>query len=493
MIKNSTLLLFLSVCWSWTFGQTQTGIIKNPEYTVMAGYDSKYGSSVVLPDNSMAMIVSVPKADFAIVNLDSKLTQKWLSPLTGFPLAVGKFKNNILIVAATDRSWFKSFSGSYKAILLDETSGKMLSEKIIYEGSQTFLEDPDFYFAKDGSYFKMTARLTGMKRKTNFFGVNRSDKDYRATQDFNIIEFDDNLSQRNKISPNMPPGESWNVSCSADGSFLITTMDKAAGKINVATYISSSADPIKTVSIPVTMRKSSDISGIYSTASTQPFISYAAFTYLNTDKEISLFVARIDFKNSTYKVTNEVFDNRHVKDLRNTFTPVNKKYDNLEFSQIDFLGVKHIAEYGDKLLVSVAPAFIQTSGRGSVAFEGSVLMNVYDQDLKQAFHQFIPRVYMSLSGEGSKIAYSLKNNIFRLIANVKAGSLSSTSSLYAEMDFTNGKMLKMNKVPDDDIGSGHYVNPESVSWLDGSCIVPYLDRQRVLSTKLHTQIQLLSY
>ena len=80
-----------------------------------------------------------------------------------------------------------------------------------------------------------------------------------------------------------------------------------------------------------------------------------------------------------------------------------------------------------------------------------------------------------------------------MIANVKAGSLSSTSSLYAEMDFTNGKMLKMNKVPDDDIGSGHYVNPESVSWLDGSCIVPYLDRQRVLSTKLHTQIQLLSY
>lgn len=490
--KTTLFVLFLFLFYSKVSGQTQTGLIKDPAYTVLAAYDSKYGSSVNLPDNSTAMIVSMSKVDFAILSLDAGLTEKWTTPLNGFPLAIGKFKNHILVVSATDRTWMKSFNSSYKAYLLDEKTGKVVSEKIIYEGNQAFLEDPDFYFAKDGSYFKMTARLTGQKRKAGLLGVNRSDKDYRTTQSFTIIEFDGNLNQRDKINPHMPEGESWNASCGADGSFLVTAIDKAKAKLNIATYVSSSAEPLKTVSIPINIRKSSDVNGIYSAAGSQPLINYAAFTYLTPDKEVALFVARVDFKTGTFKSTVEVFDGKHVKELRKSFNPVNKKFDDLDFSKLDFLDVRHLAEYDGKLLVSLSPRYTVT-GKYHATFEHSVLLNVYNEQLKQVYHQFIPRVYMSVDGEGSQVAYSLKNNILRFIANVKPGTLTGTYSLYAEMNFNTGQMLKMTRIPDQDISAGHYVNPESVSWLDQSCIVPYLDRQRILSTKLHMQIQLLKY
>jgi len=492
MTKIFTLLSLLFLCYFKSSAQTQAAVIK-PPYSVLAAYDSKYGTTVNLPDNSMAMIVSMPNVDFAIVSLDSKLTQKWISPLAGFPLAVGKFKNNILVVAASERSWFKSFSGSYTAYLLDENTGKNVAEKVIYQGHPGFLEDPDFYFAKDGSYFKMTTRLTGMKRKTSLSGIDKTDKDYRLTQNFSIIEFDDMLNQRNKIEPKMPAGDTWNASCSAEGNFLISSMDRAAGKLNVATYISSSADPLKTISIPVAIRKSSEISSIQSTASTQPFVNYLAFTYLNPDKETTVFVARVDFKTGTFKVSNEVFDSKHTKELKKSFQPVNKKFDEPEFNKTDFLSVKHIAEYGGKLVVGVAPSYVQLSSYGSLIFDESLLLTVFDQELREVFHQFMPRAYMSVNGEGSKISYSLKGNLFRMIANHKSSSLGNTSSLYAELDFNTGQMLKLSKIPSEDISRGNYVNSESVSWLDNSFIIPYLERQRVLSTKLNMQIQLLNY
>ncbi|WP_316818071.1 hypothetical protein [Pedobacter nyackensis] len=487
-------LLLLALCvYTTSFGQNQIGIIKDPQWNLLASYDSRFGNTLSLSNNSMAMIIGAPKIDFAIVNLNDKLTQNWLTSLTGYPLTIGKFKNDILVIAASDRTFFKSFSGAYKAYLLEEKTGKLLSEKIIYEGNKDFIEEPDFFFAKDGSYFRMSVRLTSMKRKTTIFAVSKSDKLYRSTQNFSIINYDANLNQREIINPRMPEGEHWTSSNGADGSLFIATVDNKAGKVSAATYIPSSADPLKIVTIPLDIRKGRGISSILSTSGAKPFINYLAVVYANTDKDVTLLTSKIDFKDGTSKVTKEIFDNKHIKSLQKSFIPVNKKFDDLQFTKIDFLAVKHIDEYADKLLVGVAPSFIQSSKYGTVTFDGSLLMKIYDQDLNGLYHQFIPRTYMSLGGEGSKIAYSLKDNTLRMVANVRAGGMSSVSSLYGEMDFTTGKMLKTTKIPDKDIKGGFYVNTESVTWLDNSFILPYFDKQRIFRTTLDVQMQQLSY
>jgi hypothetical protein len=493
MTTKIMLLLTALFTYTVTMGQTQVGIIKDPQWNLIASYDNKFGNTLNLSDNSMAMIVGVPKIDFAVVNIDHNLSQKWLTPLTGYPLTIGKFKNNILVIAASDRAFFKSFSGAYKAYLLEEKTGKLLSDKIIYEGNKDFIEEPDFFFANDGSYFRMSVRLTSMKRKVTVFAVSKSDKSYRSTQEFSIINYDGNLNQREVIVPRMPEGEHWTLSNGTDGSLFIATVDNKAGKVSAATYISSSADPLKVVTISLDLRKGKEISSIMSSSGGKPFINYLAVVYENTNKDVTLLTSKIDFKDGTSKETKEVFDNKHIKELEKSFIPVNKKFDDLQFSKIDFLGVKHIKEYGDKLLIGVAPSFIQSSKYGTVTFDGSLLMNIYDQDLKKQYHQFIPRTYISLGGEGSKIAYSLKDNTLRMIANMRSGSLSSVSSLYGEMDFTTGKMLKTTKVPDKDIKGGFYVNTESVTWLDNSFILPYFDKQRVFRTTLDVQMQLLNY
>lgn len=438
------------------------------------------------------MIVHVPNADFAVLSINDKLIEQWTSPLMGYPLAIGKYKENILIIAASEKTFFKTFSGSYKAYLLDKITGKILMEKVIYDSNKDFVEKPEFFFASDGSYFRMSVRLTTVKRRSSLWALYASD-DYRETQGYSIINFDDQFNQRQTITPAFPDGEVWTSSSSLDGDVFIAAVSRSSGVINAATYTSTSAQPLKSISIPLDLRKGSKVKSILSVAGAKPFINYLAVIYTDQDKEIALLTVKINFASGTFESTKEVFDGEHVKMLKKSFQAVNKKFDDLQFSMIDYLGIKHMEEFGERLMVTVSPAYILPSKAGSGTMEGSLLINVYDPHLKQIYHQFIPRTYLSYLGEGGAVAYSLSSNILRIIANMKAGSFTSVSSLYAEMDFNTGQMLKMSEIPGDDIKKGLYVNTESVSWLDGLCILPYIDKQRVLRITRDAQIQVLSY
>lgn len=493
MTHKALLVLFFSFLTIQLFSQTQQAIMKDPAWTVLAGYDSKYGTSLSLPGNNTAMVVNIPNADFAVLNINDKLIEQWVSPLKGYPLAIGKYKEDILVIAASDKSFFKTFGGSYKAYLLDKITGKILMEKVIYEGNNDFIEQPDFFFGSDGSYFRMSVRLTAMKRKVYIFGVSTSDKAYRETQGLKIINFDKQFNQIQKITPVFPDGEAWTSSNGLDGGVFIAAVSRSSGVINAATYTSSDAQPLKTISIPLDLKKGSTVQSISSTAGAKPFINYLAVIYTDQNKETALLTIKINFASGTFESAKEAFDSQHVKMLNKSFQAVNNKFDNLQFSKIEFLAIKHIEEFGEHLLVSVSPVFTAGGYASSGRFDGSVLMNVYDPHLKQIYHQFIPRTYMSFIGEGSNMAYSLSSNTLRIIANMKTGPLSSVSSLYAEMDFNTGQMLKMSEIPGNDIKSGFYVNTESVSWLSGSYILPYFDKQRVLRTTKDVQLQVLSY
>jgi hypothetical protein len=484
-------LLTLGLLYTFTaFTQSQVGILKDPKWKAMSAYDSKYGTIAQLSNKTNAIIADVPDQDFAIVNLDADLNEKWLSPLKGFPLAIGEFRGQVMVIAASDRSFSKSFVGPYIAYLLEMETGKAIVEKVIYEDSKAYLEDPEFFFAKDGSYFRMSTRLTGMKRKYKYAGVNKSDKEYGATQNFSVINFDDHLNEKERINPVMPDGDTWTVSNSDASSFLITVFDKNAKKLHVATYVSSIAEPLKTVSIPVDLHNSSEIRGIRTAVGKDPFVNYVSFVYANAQKEMTLFACKVDFKDGTFKVEHEVFNDKYLKELRKTFVPFNKDYDDLEFYKTGFLSVKHIAEYEGKLLISLSSSYILI-GKGSAAFDTSVLLNVYDQDLKKLYHQFIPRRYMSQEGEGNEIAFSLKNNTMRMIANNKSGMFANWTYLYIEMDFSTGQILKINKIPAGDIKKGAHIDTPSVLWYDDYFMLPYFGFRTILSSKITVQLQLL--
>jgi hypothetical protein len=494
-IKQTFAILLSLSCFS-ALAQTQLKVFKKPEWNIISSNDSRYGSTLQLGNNSVAMIVNASKVDFAIVTIDGNLNQKWLTALEGFPMAIGKFKDKILVVAATDRTYFKSFTNTFVGYLLDELTGNLIAKKIIYDGSSEFMEEPRFYFAEDGSYFNMSVRLTAMKKKVRIglpiiaaYTALKVEKDYATTVDFNFIEFDNQLNASQKTRPIMPEGQTWNSMCGDDGSFIIITKDRQLGKINVATYISGKIEPLKSVSIPVDFYKNTDGEEIKFASSKSPFVNYISLMYKNVEKDICLLVAKIDFKTETFLSHKEVMNKKHLNDLQKSFIPVSKKFNDLEFKNVNFLGVKSIKEYNNQLLVSIAPSTQYTqNGAPIFALEESIMLNMYDLQLKQQYHQFLPRVYKSRSGEGSEIAFNANNEVLRMVVNQ-----TGIDVIYAEMDMKTGKMLRLSEIPKQGIKGNYYANTETLWWQDLSFTIPFTEKRGVFSDKIDIQFLQLSY
>lgn len=495
------LILIFFLCSATSFGQSQTNIIKKTDWNGMVSFVSKYGvvfhnqfgKTLELSDNSTAMIIGAPKVDFAIVNIDGKLIQKWITPLKGYPLGMGKFHGAILVIAAEDKAFANNWTPTYKAYVMEEQTGKVISEKTIYEGNKDYLEDHNLFFAKDGSYFMMSVRHTEKKRQFGIFNIPKAESDFNSTTSFTLINFDRQLNQREKTNPVIPKGESWMVSDYQTGSFLISAIDKAAGKLNVATYISSSPDPLITVSIPIDLHKSGDIYSAKTISAPDSLINYIAVMYLNQDKEVALSIAKINFSTQTHSVVKEVFDRKYMKDLKDSFVPLDKKNDDLPLNSPNFLGIRHLALYGNKVMVALSSRYSTSFNKNMITTESSMLLNIYDQNLKKQYHQFLPREFFNLTNQGFDVAFNLKGNTLKMLYNKKSNVNSDVIPTYSEMDITNGKILKMSKIIGGETENDYFMNTSSICWTDQSCVIPYLDRQRAFSIKLGMQMQLVNH
>ncbi len=499
-MKSKLVLSFLLlVAFLNSNAQTELRYEKNPQWNVLKTYDSRYGSTLQLNDDKVAMIVTASKADFAVVTIGDQLDQKWITEFSGFPMAIGKFKGNILVVTATDRSYFKSFTNTFEGYLLDEKTGKVIARKQLYSGSKDFIEEPQFLFSKDGSYFKMSVRSTAARKGFNSaFAATENifksivEKNFSKTTAYQIIDFDNQLVPALVTHPIMPAGQTWEATCAEDGSIIIMTKDSYAGKCNFATYISGKREPLKTISVPIDIFNGSIDGSMVAASSKTPFVNYFAMMYKNIEKEQCLIVIKVDFAKGTYLFKKEIFDKAHIKELQKSFIPANKKFDNLDFRNPRMMDVRSIAEYDNQLLVSVSPHYVVSSSNVYYHMEESVLLNGYDNQIKSIYHQFIPRSYISLQGEGSDLAFNKKENILRIVANQKDGGR-DVATVYAEMDLKTGQMLKITELPKDHIKDSYYANTSALWWQNTSFTIPFFQKPALLVKKQDVQLQQLSY
>lgn len=485
--KFALILLFITFQLA-AIAQNQIGIIKKPEWNSSSSPYTKQGSAVALSNNSSAMLVDMPKSDFAVVNFDDRLNQKWITPLKGYALAIGEFKGNIIAVAATEGSLLKSFNSIFKAYILEAATGKILKEKIIYQGTDEYFEDPDFFFAEDGSYFKMASRITGLKRKSLFTGFINTDKKYLSTLQFNIMSFDAELNISDRISPIMPDGESWQSQCNKDGSFIITAIDEKSSKINVGTYLFSQREPLKVISIPMDFGKDFEYSPIKIASSKSPLQNYISSVYRNSKKEYVLLIAKLDFKDGSLQKKVEILDNNYFKSRAKSYVVVNKEVGKVSFGDEEFSRVNSIEEFDNKILVSLSQRILQAP---YFTADYSVLLNVYDTQLQAKYQQIFPRFYRSAFGAGSDVAYAVNGKNLRILAN--AGSGNSVDVHYGEMSLEDGHLTKLNLITKEGIKSDYYANTKSIAWNKKSFMIPYFDQIGMLKFKVNIQLQLLTY
>ena len=454
-------------------------------------------TSFIFNDHVNIMQVNKDNESFEMIAINDQMQVLWKTELKGYAITGAKFKNKILAVASTDYSGVKSNNNTFKGYLLDPSTGKVLVEKVLFEGPVGYMTDP-YVFTGDGAFFKLGIRQNGMERRLHvttpilFMISNSYAKQLNETKSLDVIDFNDQLEVINKYKPEIDKGDFINWRCNNLGDMFIGWLNETS--LDFVKYSAGKNIPSNKVSSDGAFKKENkDVPpGVYiaiAPSKKNGNVLYYSLMYKNlTNKEMELGVGKLDFSNGKKQFVNEVFTKDHVKSLEKAFVPVNKKMDKPDLGSPKNLGVRGISENNDHLIISLSSRSSNQGSMGVWEVESSTLINGYDTDLNLKYQQFIPSSY-SFPSRLLPSGYCLNNNKLFVITNDKQG-MATILATYATLDLRSGKWDKMIWLSKKKINNSDFAGSSSVLWYGNGFIVPYLDiKSGIGTTKYNITLQ----
>src|SRR3569623_2041368 len=144
---------------------------------------------VKVNEHLYVMMVNQEDQNFELVAVDDKMNDVWHSTFKGSGIAVGKFKGSILAITCADQSRLRGFKGPYSAYLVDEHSGKLKSQNVVYQSDAGSAEIPKAFFNEDGSDFTLIIREAGITKSFSPFAQYKLNN----TKDFTVIKLSEKL------------------------------------------------------------------------------------------------------------------------------------------------------------------------------------------------------------------------------------------------------------------------------------------------------------
>jgi hypothetical protein len=454
-------------------------------------------SSFILNDHVNIMQVNKDNESFEMIAVNDQMQVLWKTELKGYILTGAKFKNKILAVASTDYSSIKSNNNTFKGYLLDPSTGKVLVDKVLFEGPVGYMTDP-YVFTGDGDFFKLAIRQNGMERRVHvttpilFMISNSYSKQMNETRSLDVIDFNDQLEVINKYKPEIDKGDFINWRCNNSGDMFIGWLNGTS--LDFVKYNAGKNSPSNKVSSDVAFKKENkDIppgAFIFIEASKKTgSVLYYSLMYKDlTNKEMELGIGKLDFSSGKKQFVNEVFSKDHIKSLEKAFVPVNKKMDKPDLGSPKNLGVRGIGENNGHLVISLSSRSSSQGTMGVWEQESSTLLNGYDTDLNLKYQQFIPSGYSFPNRLLPSGYYFNKNKLF-VISNDKQG-MTTMFATYGVLDLTSGKWDKMIWLSKKKISNSDFAGSSSVLWYSNGLIVPYLDiKSGIGTTKYNITLQ----
>jgi len=453
----------------------------------------KGAHSFVWDDHINIMQVNTDNDKFDIVAVNDQMQILWKTSLEGFAFTTQKFRNKIVAVASTDHSTFKGNNNTYKAYMIDPATGKMLVEKVIYNGTDDYMEYPAV-FTGEGAYFKFCIRKSGFKRTLHvaFLG-NNYEKQLNETSEYDVLTMNEKLETLSTIKLPISNGTLITVCANKKADLFAAWLNGPS--IEVYQYPDGSSNPVKQLNASIEFKPdNSIIPSEYVKLLASPSnnnILYYGITYSNQDKDVELGIGKFDFSNDKKLFVTEAFNKDHVKLLEKGFVPVNKKINDVSLGSRKGLQLRYMAEVNGGLITTVTSQSSSAGAYGSWMTENSVLINGYDENLNTRFQQILPTNY-SMPNSTLPFGYHVAKNKFYVVSNNKTG-VTTLTALYGCLDLSTGKWDKMEELSKKKIGNGEYSAGGAILWFSDNYIVPYFAPKGLSQGKVDVVLQQNSY
>lgn len=451
MSKNLVKLILLLLPFSTLAQRPVT------EYKDFVKKSDGVAGSFKLNEHVWVIQTQLDKSKFELAAIDDKMQVVWRTEVQGYAISAGLFRGHILAIAAS--KYFKytaASTGPYTAFLIDEKSGKLLSQKPFLDKSAS-TEFANAYFNQDSSGFTFLVGRSDQKSSPMAL------RKIIPIKGLSVTRLDNNLTPT--TSELKIPGEDFlNVACNNAGDiFLFTHADDRS--VKCTRYDALKLEPQQSIVWQVSESGVPcffciDDLAVASTADSN--VAYFSLTYLNGNRDRELAVSKFDFSSHSVTDAGEVFTRSHLKEIKNAYEPFDRGLDKPDFGP-GVATLKHMAWWNNTLVVVTC---IRDRDNGS---DRAMVINGYDAGLKTKFQQIMPS---SSLGDISPMSVRGEKNTMYILTNTSAGG-NKFNCLYGLLDLSTGKWTALRKLPKVNIDKSDHLDND-VMWFADGFIVPYV-------------------
>lgn len=440
-------------------------------------------------DHLNVMQLTTDNDKFDLVAVNDKMQTVWKTSLAGYGIGIDKFKDKIVALVATDHSMLKGTNNIYRAYMVEPQTGKIISDKIVYQSGVDYMEMPQMYTG-NGDIFKLAVRQSAMKRTGTFgdylvtsltLGANIDTKGTRAIK---VIDYNEKLDSVSAFKVPMSNGYFMSLAWNKSGDMFISWLNGPS--IEIYKYDAGKTSPSNQMTVPVSLRSKSAFTTnlIHLQPAADRNVLYYALMYLNGDKDPELGVGKLDFAKGAKGYVTQVLNKSNLKALKKGFVPPNKDFDDVDFGMIDGMGIRFIEEFDGKLMIATASE-VSSSG---VKYQDNVLLNCYDANLNLSFQQILPTNIICVDS-WPPIGYRSDGHRLRIVTNTKKG-MASLQGVYAVMDMRTGKWERMEHLSKKHISDKDFIDGSTVLWFGDNFIAPYFTPRGTFKAKHDVTLQL---
>ena len=518
-IAKSILVSILAIAPAISLAQTEVSTVNGIDWSLKSQWPnvsmfdaSAYNSSgssytegestgiIKIDDNSIISNVQIDSKRYGVVRLNKDLSTQWLTNIDGYPISIGMFNGNILVLTATEFSSISGISNEYTGYIIDSKTGRIIVSRNVYKGSDKFYEQPMFLYSPDGSFFKIAIRTSNFTRGTHspllMFKMSKVADDYFTTNEFKVLDFDNKLELKSTIKPVLDQGYFIGATTNKFGDVFLMT-DYFQGYIKIARYENGKTTPTKVLQQTVSMTDAifSNLTNNYMfTSKKDPLAVFFAGTYQNGPGDRELVVSKFDFKNGLVNSNTQVIDKPYIKELEKSYVPFNKKFSGANLGNKAEMKIRNVVENDGKLIVGLSSYTIYNPGNGghSQMTAYDLLINIYDEKTDLKYQQIIPRSYSSFIFGYMGIGMHCDKNALYLTANNNKGMF-GFKALYSQVDLSNGKILNITAVEKPNIKKSYTIDPYASFWFSNQFALSYIEEKGFIFRSADAHIQLLNY
>jgi hypothetical protein len=464
-MKKTLLICLVSMLPCLAFAQDEAPVLKD-----FSKNSQDITKTIQINDHLNVVQIDNNNKNFDLVAVNNNMQIIWRTTITGYGISIGKFKDKIAVVAATEHGTFKGNGNTYEAFIIDPVNGNILNQKIIYQDNDNYVEIPKVLIGDN--YFKFSIRQTAITRQMHvgipvlyIFQVISWSKEANETVKLKMIDIDEKLDKVDSVNA-LINGIYITSTCNKNGDTFISWLNGPA--IEVYKYENGKSDPVMQLNadIDIKTRDDSQLENIilFKASVTKPDYLFYTLLYLNKNRDQEMMLGKMDFSTNTKQSITRVFKKDDIKAIEKSFVPVNKKIDDADLGPPKLMSMKAYLKTDNDVIVTMQGSYtVSSTGGGSYIEIYSVLITAYDDNLQQKFTQLIPINYRD-QGVGTE-GYTSFNNKLYIVGDTRK------DTFYGDIDLNTGQWDKLNFLSKKNVkGVGL---PNHILWYGNNFIIPY--------------------